>query len=119
MQQAIPASTPILQKIKHHIGADSIQYYYSSIFTQAFVGIFCGYFVERFFLLLQAIITIQELPMLLVQLFTNATVLMIIQKFISKQFAQNWQKTTSGLFFNIFYFGMQESMVERLRDYLI
>lgn len=51
-----------------------------------------------------------EICLLLLNLFLLISVVFIIEKYINKNFAKNWQSITPGLFFISFYFITQFEM---------
>lgn len=86
--------------------------YYSECFSYATVGAILGLTIDILSAKLQLKYDIRPGLMWLIQMFVLITVLYIVETFISRQFAQDWQSTTKGLFFVFLYFGLQNNLYQ-------
>lgn len=77
------------------------------IAIQAVPALILGVVVDKACEKIQQKLNLGPLAMIIIQIIILAIVLYIIEKYLSKMYADEWQGTTPGLFFVSFYFGVQ------------
>ncbi len=73
-----------------------------------------GISVERATKYVQTRYNLSPLISLVFQLILAILVLFVIEKYVSAQFATNWQSTSPGLFFVSIYFSLQPSLYDNI-----
>lgn len=98
----VSPSQEILFAYRNSLGAYALR-----IGLHTVPAIILGIIVDKIVAKLQQLFNIPPIVAIIIQLLIVIYVLYLIEIYISKQYAFEWQNTTPGLFFSGFFFGTQ------------
>lgn len=94
----------------------SLSHFYSEILKQIIPAAVLGIVLDRTLKKIQQDHEIRPVIMVVVQILIGIAILYVIENYISKPYAKSWQKTTPGIYFSLFYFGMQFQLFNNLNE---
>jgi len=94
-------------EIPPHAYRENVFTYYASCLYYTALGIFLGLLLDIIGRKIKTQFNLSGFTSLVIQVVFVITVLLILEMYISKRFADNWQTGTPGLLFIVFFLGTQ------------
>ena len=94
---------------------DSLLNYAFKCGMQAIPALALGVIIDKILHKLQTRFDLGPLLMIVIQFIVIIVVLFIVEKYIAGKYAADWQISTPGIFFYVFFFGVQFNLFENLK----
>ncbi len=88
--------------------------YYTAALAHIVPAIVLAKTIDKLSCTLKDNLDLSPLLTLMVQGTINVFVLFLIEDYVSRQYASQWQTTTPGIFFTVLFFGLQDNFIRTI-----